>query len=205
MRTAVSECTVTHMPATASTLSTAESRRPVVAEAALREFARGGYHGTTVADVARASQISPAYVFKLFPTKESLFVAALGACFSEVVDALAGGADRAADRSPSGVLDAMGVAYAELIRDRTLLMLQVHAQSVAEIPEIGAALRAGLAKITTFAQQRSGADDDAVQRFIAYGQLCHLLVTAQIIDVPDEWAAILSHGIRHPEQSPAGR
>lgn len=187
------------MPSSTLTLSTAESRRPLVAEAALRSFARGGYHGTTVADVARESRISPAYVFKLFPTKESLFVAALGACFDHVLAALSDGAERASDQAPSGVLDAMGLAYAELIRDRTLLMLQVHAQSVAEIAEIGNALRAGLARVTTFAKQRSSASDESVQRFIAYGQLCHLLVTAQIIEAPDEWAAILSRGIRHPQ------
>jgi AcrR family transcriptional regulator len=180
------------------TLSTAETRRPVVAAAALREFARGGYHGATVADVARESRISPAYVFKLFPSKESLFVAALEACFDEVLDALAVGADRAEGTEPHAVLDAMGIAYAELIRDRTLLMLQVHAQSVADVPEIGAALRAGLASVTEFARRRSGADDIAVQRFMAYGQLCHLIVTAQIDDLPDDWARLLATGIRHP-------
>ena len=170
----------------------------MVASAALTGFARGGYHGTTVADVAREAGISPAYVFKLFPRKEALFVAALETCYDEVLAALALGADAAAGSSPADVLHAMGGAYAELIRDRTLLMLQVHAQSVADIPEIGAAIRAGLAKITNFAQRRSGGDDDAVQRFVAYGQLCHLLVTAHIEDVPEEWARILSHGIRHP-------
>ncbi|MBT2502402.1 TetR/AcrR family transcriptional regulator [Curtobacterium sp. ISL-83] len=181
-----------------NTLSTAEVRRPVVAEAALREFAPGGYHGATVADVARESRISPAYVFKLFPSKESLFVAALETCFAKVLVALADGADRAEGATPQAVLDEMGIAYAELIRDRTLLMLQVHAQSVAEVPEIGTALRAGLASVTEFAQRRSGADDVAVQRFMAYGQLCHLIVTAQIDDLPTEWARLLATGIRHP-------
>lgn len=171
----------------------------MVASAALVAFARGGYHGTTVADVAREAGISPAYVFKLFPRKESLFVAALETCYGEVLAALALGADGARGQSPDDVLHAMGGAYAELIRDRTLLMLQVHAQSVMDIPEIGGAVRAGLASITHFAQRRSGGDDDAVQRFVAYGQLCHLLVTAHIEEVPDEWARILSHGIRHPD------
>lgn len=180
-------------------LSTAEARRRTVAAAALDEFATGGFYGTTIADVAREARISPAYVFKLFPRKETLFVAALEACYDEVVRALARGADAAPDQSPTGVLDAMGGAYAELIRDRTLLMLQVHAQSAADIPEVGAALRAGLAKVTEFARRRSGAGDDDVQRFIAYGQLCHLIVTARIDSVPDEWAAVLSHGIRHPD------
>jgi len=179
-------------------LSTSESRRPLVASSAVAEFSRRGYHGTTVADVARAAKISPAYVFKLFPSKERLFVAALDACYEQILDTLAVGADASPDQSPEAVLDAMGGAYAELITNRAVLMLQVHAQSVADIPEIGQALRAGLAATTRFAKTRTGASDDAVQHFIAYGQLCHLLVTAGIVDAPDDWALILSSGIRHP-------
>ncbi|TXK19375.1 TetR/AcrR family transcriptional regulator [Homoserinibacter sp. GY 40078] len=182
-----------------SVLSTADARRPLVAAAAVREFARGGFHGTTIADVGREAKISPAYVFKLFPSKERLFVAALESCFEQVLAALEEGADRAPEQNADSILFEMGAAYAELIADRTLLLLQVHAQSVAEIPEIGEALRAGLAKVTGFAQSRSGGSDDAVQRFIAYGQLCHLIVTAHIDEVPESWAAILSHGIRHPD------
>jgi AcrR family transcriptional regulator len=180
-------------------LSTAEMRRPRVAAAALDTFSRGGFHGTTVADIAREAKISPAYVFKLFPGKESLFVAALEGCFDAILATLERGADGAADQSPAGVLDAMGSAYAELIADRRLLMLQVHAQSVADIPEVGAALRSGLARITTFAKDRSRGSDDDVQRFVAYGQLCHLLVSVGIDDLPEAWARLLSHGIRHPD------
>ncbi|MCM3778381.1 TetR/AcrR family transcriptional regulator [Microbacterium hydrocarbonoxydans] len=180
-------------------LSTADVRRPLVAAAALVEFARGGYFRTTVADVAREAKISPAYVFKLYPRKEQLFVAALEACFERIVEALDAGANAAESPTPGEVLDAMGEAYADLIRDRSLLMLQVHAQSAAEIPEIGDALRAGLAKVTEFVQQRSAASDDAVQRFIAYGQLCHLIVTARVDESSAPWAKIVAHGIRHPE------
>lgn len=181
-----------------SILSTAEARRPVVVAAAVATFAHGGLRGTTVADVARAAGISSAYVFKLFPSKEVLFVAALESCFDAVVDALAAGADHAPDQSPEAVLFAMGGAYADLIRDRTLLLMQVHAQSVGDVPAIGAAIRAGLARVTDFAKQRSGAPDDAVQRFVAFGQLCHLIVTAHVDEVPEPWADILTHGIRHP-------
>ncbi|NHT18486.1 TetR/AcrR family transcriptional regulator [Cellulomonas sp. IC4_254] len=183
---------------TRTSLSTADLRKPVVASAAVREFARGGYHGTTIADVARAAKISPAYVVKLFPTKERLFVTALETCFDQVVQALAAGADGAEDGSPDGLLDAMGGAYAHLIADRTLLLLQVHAQSVADLPEIGEALRAGLREVVDFAKARSGASDEAVQRFVAYGQLCHLIVTAQVDAVPEAWARLLVEGIRHP-------
>lgn len=180
-----------------SILSTAEVRRPLVAASAMREFARGGFHGTTVAAVASDAKISPAYVFKLFPSKEQLFVVALEECFIQIIAALNEGADASSDQSPEGVLDAMGLAYAELISDRTLLILQVHAQSVADIPEVGQALRAGLKAVTELAKNRSGAADQDVQRFIAYGQLCHLIVTLGLEDASEPWARLLSDGIRH--------
>lgn len=182
-----------------SILSTADARRPLVASAAVAEFARGGYHGTTVADVARAAKISPAYVFKLYSGKEALFIAALEACFDAIITALEEGADAATEQTADSILDSMGDAYAHLIADRALLMLQVHAQSVADIPEVGAALRAGLGRVATFAQTRSGGSDEAVQQFIAYGQLCHLIVTTQLDGRSEPWVAMLTKGITHPE------
>jgi AcrR family transcriptional regulator len=179
-------------------LSTADSRRPIVASAAVRRFALRGYHGTTIADVATEAKISPAYVSKLFPSKERLFAAALEECFARVLEALAAGADAAGDGDPDAVLDAMGEAYADLIGDRSLLALQVHAQSAADIPEVKQALRAGLGEVTTFAKTRTGASDENVQRFIAFGQLCHLIVTTGVEELSQSWAKLLSAGIRHP-------
>lgn len=177
-------------------LSTAADRRSTIIDAALTAFSRGGYTGTTITDIAHEAAISSAYVLKLFGGKEALFVAALDECFTRVEQALA---SAPASGTPAEILDEMGDAYAELIADRTLLLIQVHAQSVATMPAIGDSLRAGLARITRFAKQRSGAPDSAVQRFIAYGQLCHLVVTSGIADLGDDWANILTDGLRHPE------
>jgi AcrR family transcriptional regulator len=188
-----------------SVLSTADARRDVVISSAITTFARTGYLGTPISAVAEHARISPAYVFKLFPSKEQLFVAALDRCFELVMDSLAEGADGAADQTPDGMLYAMGGTYAKLIADRDLLMLPVHAQSAADQPEIRDALRRGMKRVTTFAQGRSGADDEAVQRFIAYGQLCQLIVTVGLEEIPESWAALLTHGIRHPEASAGGR
>lgn len=183
-------------------LSTADARRRTAIDSAIVEFGHTGYLGTPVTRVATAADISPAYVFKLFPTKEELFVAALEQCFDRILDALAVGASSAApDADGDAVLSAMGGAYAELIADRSLLMLQVHAQSAADVPEIGDALRRGLGRVTAFAKERSGGSDEAVQRFIAYGQLCHLIVTTGLDADPHAaapWAGILTAGIRHP-------
>ena len=165
------------MPRADGDRTTADVRRETISAAALRVFARTGYHATPVADVAAASGYSQAYVFRLFTDKLTLFVAALDRCFAQIGEALDAGAERTVDRSPDGILTAMGDAYAELIADHDLLMLQVHAQSASDIPEIRDAMRQGLAAIVTLARERSGADPAAIQRFIAYGQLCHLIVT----------------------------
>jgi len=181
----------------ASTLSTSELRRPIVVASALRTFAAGGYGGTTVADVAADAKISPAYVFKLFPSKERLFVAALDHCYEQIEEALSMGADAASSTKPADILNAMGDAYAELIADKTLLLIQVHAQSASAVPEIGTAQRRGLERLTRFAKTRSGASDEEVQQFIAFGQLCHLIVTTGLDGSTDPWAQILTAGIRH--------
>lgn len=185
----------------AVTLSTAEKRREAVIASAITVFARTGYLGTPISDVAGHARISPAYVFKLFPGKVSLFVAALDRCYELIEHALSKGADAAPSDVPADILHAMGGAYAELIADRDLLMMQVHAQSAADVPEIRLSMRRGLARITTFAMERSGASGAQVQRFMAIGQLCHLITTLGLDRVDDPWSAILTDGIRHyPER-----
>ncbi|MFE9327475.1 TetR/AcrR family transcriptional regulator [Nocardia sp. NPDC052278] len=178
-------------------LSTSEIRREAVVDAAIAEFAQTGYHGTPINTVAARANISPAYVFKLFPGKIALFIAALDRCYELVERALSAGAARVDSAEPDAILHEMGAAYAELIADRNLLLLQVHAQSAVDIPEVAEAVRRGLERVATFAKTRSGADDAAVQRFIAYGQLCHLITTLGLDDLDADWARMLSAGIRH--------
>ena len=185
----------------AGSRSTAEARRATVLTRAITVFARNGYHATPVADVAEAADISTAYVFRLFDGKLGLFVSALEHCYARVMWALADGADSTAnDATPEDVLDAMGGAYAALIADRDLLMLQVHALSAADVPEIGEAVRRGYERVVTYATERCGATPAQVQRFVAYGQLCHLIVAAGLGAVDARWADTLTAGIRHPGQ-----
>ena len=178
-------------------LSTSEARREVVIQAAMTVFASNGYLGTPVVDVAKKARISPAYVFKLFPSKQELFVAALERCFEVILAALAKGADESVDQAADSLLYAMGGAYAALIADRKLLLLQIHAQSAAGVPEIGKAFRRGLASIVSYVKARSNASDELVQRFMAYGQLCHLITTTGLDADKSSWARILTAGLRH--------
>jgi AcrR family transcriptional regulator len=179
-------------------LSTSDLRRETVIKSAIAVFAKSGYLGTPIAAVARHAKISSAYVFKLFPSKQELFVAALEQAFDLIHATLSDGADTSADQTPDGVLSAMGAAYATLISNRDLLMLQVHALSVADVPEIGAAFRKRLQTIAKFVKSRSGAPDAAVQRFFAYGQLCHLITTISLDGNSSAWARMLTTGMRRP-------
>lgn len=184
--------------------STADARRVAVVRHAVAVFGRSGYWATPVTDVAQAAKISPAYVFRLFDSKLGLFVAALEHCFERIVEALDEGAERAPASDPVAVLSAMGDAYAELIADRDLLMLQVHALSAADVPEIAEAMRRGAARIVGFARRRSGAPEPAVQQFMAYGQLCHLIVAIGLDGRPEDWARLLTAGMSHPPAAGGG-
>lgn len=192
-----SECSISHMNEPVPR-STADARRAVVVARAVPAFARTGYWSTPVADVAEAAGISPAYVFRLFTSKLGLFVAALDHCFDRVVAALEQGAERVEGDDGEQILSAMGDAYAELIADRDLLMLQVHALSATDVPEITQAVRRGAERVVTLATERSGAPEAAVQQFVAYGQLCHFIVAAGLQSVPARWATVLTDGMAHP-------
>ena len=185
------------MPATTRTRSTADERRTVVLDHAVRVFAKTGYHATPVSEIAAAAGISQGYVIRLFRTKLELFVAAIDNCFEQIVAALDAGSQSARGGEPTEVLEAMSGAYVELIADRDLLMLQVHAQSAADIPEVREAMQRGLAAVTNLATDRSHAAPADVQRFVAYGQLCHLIVTVGLERVDTPWAETLTHGVRH--------
>jgi AcrR family transcriptional regulator len=180
-----------------TTRSTAEAQRERITSAAVAVFSRTGYHATPVADVAQAAAVSPAYVFRLFPGKLGVFVAAVDRCYELVAASLAEAGERSTSTDPADRLEAMTVAYIALIEDRDLIRLQVHAQSACDVPEIRESVQRGLAAVVRAVTVGSGADHDAVQRFIAYGQLCHLVVQADLSDVRAEWARIISAGIRH--------
>jgi AcrR family transcriptional regulator len=188
---------MTTSTATRGPRSTADAQRVRILASAVEVFARSGYQATPVADIAAAAGVSTAYVFRLFDGKLGLFVAAIDDCYAQVAAAMIEGAANSGGTSAADVLDAMSTAYVALIRDRSLIALQVHAQSACDVPEIRDAVRRGLATVVRTVSVESGAVDADIQRFLAYGQLCHLIVQAGLGEVDSSWARIVDHGIRH--------
>ena len=62
--------------------------RELIAETARRLFSERGFEQVTVADVARAADVSEATVFNYFPTKEDLFYSGLEAFEQELLSTI---------------------------------------------------------------------------------------------------------------------
>ena len=171
------------------TLSTAEERRETLVESAVRVFAERGFHGTPTTEVAKAAGISQAYLFRLFPTKAELYVAAVGRCFERTLAAFKAAAEAAGD---GDVLGAMGEAYFELLADRTALLgqLQAHAAAVNE-PAVREAVRRGFAELYEFVARTSLASGDEIQAWFAKGMLLNVLAAVDAENVDAPWARAL--------------
>src|ERR1700692_791642 len=125
--------------------STAEERREDVLQAALIEFASGGLDGTSTDAIARRPGISQPYLFRLYPTKKTLFVAAVERTFARMTQALR---DAAEGLTGMDAKEAMGAAYLELLRDKTSLQVQLPAYAASCADEdVREATRHGFARM----------------------------------------------------------
>src|ERR1700745_3451291 len=104
------------------TRQTAEQRRETLLEAAMIEFGLKGLHGTSTDDIARRAGISQPYLFRLFRTKQELFLATVDRCFRTTEQTFR---DAAVGDSPEERLHSMGYAYCEMLADRPKLMMQM--------------------------------------------------------------------------------
>jgi AcrR family transcriptional regulator len=63
-----------------------ERTRQALLDAAIGRFARDGFRGTSVADIARDARLSGTAAYAYFPSKEALFVAAVDADAAGVIE-----------------------------------------------------------------------------------------------------------------------
>ena len=151
---------------------TADERRADVLRVAVAEFAKHGFEGTSTEDVARAAGISQPYLFRLFPTKKTLFLALVEHGFSRVRQAFV---EAAGDLTGDAALEAMGMTYGEFLRDRNQLMLQLQAYAACNDDEIGAATRREFGLLWREVERLSGANHERLQGFFAMGMLLNVM------------------------------
>lgn len=160
------------MQAKTRRISTSAERRDEIIDAAFVKFGERGYYGTTTASIAAAAGLSEAYLYKIWPSKEALFVAVLDEvkirlrqAVMETVDSL-----EAAGRPYS----AGDVLRARSVRpgiDRNAAMVLVHATAAAAVPALRQAVADCYCDQVDFLRGRVGASDAEIQQYLAIGQL----------------------------------
>src|SRR5919108_2675384 len=93
----------------------AEERRESVIRAATAEFARGGYYGTSTEAIAKRVGVSQPYLFRLFPGKKAIFLAAAQRCVEDTVQMFA---EAAEGLEGEEALHAMGDAYRKVVSEQ---------------------------------------------------------------------------------------
>lgn len=158
----------------------AEERRESVIRAAMSEFARGGYHGTSTEVIAKRVGVSQPYLFRLFPGKKAIFLAAAERCLED--------SRRTFEKAAEGLegeeaLRSMADAYMRVIveePERLLMQMQMYvAVATAERTgdrELGEAVRAGWMRLWDTVHLPLGADMEETTTFMAYGMLINCLL-----------------------------
>jgi AcrR family transcriptional regulator len=166
----------------------ADERREAAVRAAMTEFAMGGYNGTSTAVIAKRMGVSQPYLFRLFPNKKALFLAAAERCmrdtgrhFEKAAEGLEGHA----------AYQALCESYLELISggESLQMQLQMYVASVddAEIREFCRRRWLGL---WDFVRARTGVDNGEAAGFFGTGMLVNVLVALGIPEEERCWTGI---------------
>lgn len=176
------------------TLSTAEQRREELVEAAVRVFARRGYSAPTT-EIAREAGISQAYLFRLFPTKDELFVAASEETSRRMKETFRGAAAEAR-QSGEDPLEAMGCAYGDLLEgDRDLLLVQLHSQvASADSEAVRRSMQHTFAELYDLVARESKAPASELKTWFAHGMLCNVMAAIDADHLDADWARALASG-----------
>jgi AcrR family transcriptional regulator len=178
---------------------TADERREEVLAAALAEFAIHGLHGTSTEMIAKRTGISQPYIFRLFPSKKDLFLAAVDRCFDRVEAAFRNAASESVTvpephphRLGSGVearLHAMGHAYLRLLARREVLLFQMQAYAACSDGDVRRKVRFRWDQLMKLTGELSGASGEDLTSFFARGMLMNVLASIGLVPekAADKW------------------
>ena len=174
----------------------ADERRAEVVEAAVTAFAEAGYAGTSTEEIARLAGVSQPYLFRLFGSKQALFMAAVERGFERTRLAFVDAAKTplpVTDYHP--VLAAVGARYAELLSDRTLLRLQLHAYAASSDPVIRDFVRGQFARLIATVADASGVPVTDLRDFFALGMLMNIAAALELTEADVAWQRMCEGGV----------
>jgi len=165
---------------------TAAERRVAVLTAAITEFARAGYAGTSTEAIAARAGISQPYLFRLFGTKKDLFIATYDQVGERIVAAMTTAAD---GLEGENAIHAMGEAYVQLLQDPHLLQVQMHGFAAATgDADIAAVCRKTFEVLWRLVDERTDGDEETIRQFFSTGMMISVMSAIDLLSVPDRWA-----------------
>jgi AcrR family transcriptional regulator len=173
-----------------------QQTRQAIVETAHRLFAERGFDAVTVAEVARAADVSEGTVFNYFPTKEDLFYGGMEAFEAELVEAVRARApgDSALAAFRSFVLE----RSVRLAAEETAEVIAAAGRVITASPALQARERAIVARYTdalaALVAEETGAAEDDVEPAAA----AHALMGVQRALVAHVRAKVLA-GLRGPD------
>lgn len=186
------------MASMVSTRQTADERRTAVLAAAIAEFARSGYTGTSTEAIAARAGISQPYLFRLFGTKKDLFVATFTLVGDRIINELTKVSEGLEGEEAQA---AMGAAYLELMQDPDLLQVQLHGFAAAPAdPDIAASCRRTFDVLQQVFFDRTHGSEEDLQQFFAMGMLISVMAAIDLLSNPAPWAQNLCQA---PEKAEA--
>jgi len=168
---------------------TADERRTAVLAAAISEFARSGYYGTSTEAIAVRAGISQPYLFRLFGTKKDLFVATFDLVGDRIINELTRVSEGLEGEEAQA---AMGAAYLQLMQDPDLLQVQLHGFAAAPAdPDIARSCRRTFEVLQEVFFERTHGSDEDLQKFFAMGMLINVMAAIDLLSVSAHWAQSL--------------
>ena len=168
----------------------AEDRREQVIREAVTVFARHGYEGATTAQIAERVGVSQPYLFRLFPTKKDLFLAASARNMQDTMHLMR---EAAGGKTGHEALAEMGHAYQEMLQtNREWLLMQLQSFAACYDEDVQRQTRLCLQDIWNLIDELTGLPIEPRVTFVAMGMFCNVLAAAGRLDGADEqWAPIL--------------
>ncbi|UGQ14639.1 TetR/AcrR family transcriptional regulator [Yinghuangia sp. ASG 101] len=165
-------------PSAGTVRMSADERRVAVVRAAVKEFARGGLHGTSTAAIAQRVGVSQPYLFRLFATKKDIFLAAVDYGFRRVEETFLQATEGLEGLAAK---HAMSHAYQRFLdEDSDLLHMQLNAYVASADPEIQVEVRASWDRLDALVRERTGLPPGEMTDFFARGMLCNVIAALEL-------------------------
>jgi AcrR family transcriptional regulator len=126
-------------------------RRAAVVETACRVFSKRSYHGSTTAEIARATGVTEPILYRHFASKRELYLACLDAVWEQVRVLWQKALE--AEEDPANWLKAIGKAYLQARAAARVVLVDLWIQALTEAaddPEIRQALREQVHEVHDF-------------------------------------------------------